>query len=263
MSHDATKAALGSTYSSDKVVSDYAGDPATYIAGLAVRRKSDNTLSVAAADGQWLGVSLGRSLSDHKKTSVVRSGLRVPILLEAKPAYGEIEITSYANLVSGTDDAIAVGATSFVAQAGAATPGDATFQAASSNEATATSLATQINAHATAGALVEARANGAVVELRAKLNTTAGNSIILTYTDNDSNVGATVTGEGTLEDGGDAADYVAVGQKVYISDTTGKADDPYSDSTISDAVYVSGVLTGIDESGAEVACALIDMPGGL
>lgn len=263
MSHDATKTIMGVPLSSDRDVIQHNSDPATFIAGLAVRQKSDGALSVTLADGQWVGVSLGKSLSDTKKTAVCVSGLKVPVLLEAKPAYGEVEITSYANLVSGTDDTITVGATVFTATDGAVTPGDATFDARTSNEDAATSLAAQINAHATAGALVEAVAVGAVVQIRAKTNTTAGNSIALAYTDNDTNVGATVTGSGTLEDGGDAPDYVVLGEKVYFSDSTGKADDPYSDSTVSDAVYASGVLTGIDESGAEVYAALVDMPGGL
>lgn len=261
--HDITKVAMGSTYSSDKAISEYTGAPATYLAGLAVRRKSDNTLSVAVADGQWLGVSLGKSLSDISKTAVCRAGLRVPVLLEAKPAYGEVEITSYANLVVSSGDTVTVGATGFVAQSGAVTPGGATFQAATNNDATATSLAAQINAHATAGALVEAVAVDAVVQIRAKANTTAGNTIVLTYTDANAEIGATVTGSGTLEDGGDAPDYVVKGAKVYFSDTTGKADDGNSDATISDAVYVSGVLTGIAEDGSEVYAALVDMPGGL
>lgn len=260
--HDASKCVMGAPGHSGAEVSVHDSDPATFVAGLAVRQKSDGALSVAVGDGQWLGVSLGKSLSDTKKTAVARTGERIPVLLEAKPAYGEIEITSYANLVSGTDDSVTVGATVFTAQAGAATPGDATFQAATSNAATATSLAAQINAHATAGALVEAVANGAVVEIRAKANTSAGNSIALAYTDNDTNVGATVSGA-TLEGGGDASDFVVLGAKVYFSDTTGKADHANSDSTISDAVYVSGVLTGYAEDGSEVACALVDMPGGL
>lgn len=262
MPHDTTKVAMGSTYSNDKAISEYSGSPATFPAGVAVRQKSDNTLSVTLADGQLLGVSLGKSLSDTDKVAVCRFGKKVPVLLEAKPAYGEVEITSYANLVSGTDDSVTVGATEFVAQVGAATLGQATFQAATSNNATATSLAAQINAHATAGALVEAVANGAVVEIRAKANTTAGNSIALAYTDNDTNVGATVSAA-TLEGGGDAPDYVVIGAKVYFSDTTGKADHANSDSTVSDAVYVSGVLTGTDEGGNEVYAALVDMVGGL
>ena len=192
MPHDASKAIMGMPQSSDRDVLVNAADPATFIAGLAVRQKSDGLLSVAVADGMWTGVSLGKSLSDHKKTAVCAAGLKVPVLLERQPARGIITITSYANLVSGTDDAIAVGATSFVAQAGAATPGQATFQAATDNDTTAASLAAQINAHATAGALVEATAVAAVVTITAKSNSTAGDTIALSYTDNDTNIGATV-----------------------------------------------------------------------
>lgn len=96
-------------------------------------------------------------------------------------ATGSFEITSFANLIDGTDDTITVGATAFTAQAGAATPGAATFQAATSNAETAASLATQINAHATAGALVRAQAIGAVVTITARHGGDAGNSIATTY----------------------------------------------------------------------------------
>jgi hypothetical protein len=262
MAHNSSYAVLGVPQSSVKEVSDHDGDPATYLAGLVVRQKSDGALSLLAADGQWLGVSQGQSLSDHKKCSILRSGLRVPIQLEAQPATGVVTITNFANLVSGTDDSVTVGATIFTAQAGAATLGQTTFQAATGNDETAASLALQINAHATAGALVVATAVAAVVTIKAKLNTVAGDSIALAYTDNDANIGATVSGA-FLADGGDAADYVVIGAKVYISNTTGKGDESGSDSTISDAVYVSGVLTGRLEDGSEVACALVDMPGGL
>lgn len=125
-------------------------------------------------------------------------------------ARGKVTISSYANLVAGTDDSITIGATEFTAQAGAATPGDDTFQAATSNDLTAQSLALQINEHATAGALVEAQAIGAVVWIRALTGGTAGNSIVLDYTDNDSNVGASVSGS-TLSGGaeleGDQIEY--------------------------------------------------------
>lgn len=121
-------------------------------------------------------------------------------------AIGEFVITSYANLVSGTDDSVTVGATVFTAQVGSATPGTGTFQAAVSNSATATSLAAQINAHATASTLVRAFATNATVKLRAIHGGTAGNAIALAYTDNDTNVGATKSG--TVLAGGTAqADY--------------------------------------------------------
>lgn len=109
-------------------------------------------------------------------------------------ADGTVTITSYANLVSGTDDALAVAGVSFVAQVGAATLGAATFQAATSNDATAASLAAQINAHATAGALVVATVLSAVVTITAKEAGAAGNDIAVAYTDNDTNVGITLAG---------------------------------------------------------------------
>ncbi len=125
---------------------------------------------------------------------------------EVTPAFadGTVTITDYAALVSGTDDVIAVGGVSFTAQAGAATEGAATFQAATSNNATAASLAAQINAHATVGALVEAVADGAVVTITAIEAGSAGNDIAVAYTDNDTNVGATLGGlsGGKLAGGG-------------------------------------------------------------
>lgn len=121
-------------------------------------------------------------------------------------AEGNFEITSYANLVSGTDDSVAVGGQSFTAQTGAATPGAATFQAATSNAATAASLASQINAHAVTSPLVKARAVGNKVLIRAKAGGTGGNAIALAYTDNDTNIGATKSGA-TLTGGATNDDY--------------------------------------------------------
>jgi hypothetical protein len=109
-------------------------------------------------------------------------------------ARGMVTISSYANLVSGTHDSVTVGATVFTAQTGAATAGTGTFRAATSNAETASSLALQINAHATAGALVYAWAVDAVVHVRAIAGGTAGNAIALAYTNGDANVGASVSG---------------------------------------------------------------------
>lgn len=125
-------------------------------------------------------------------------------------AVGTITVTSYANLVSGTDDKVTIGVTDFTAQTGAVTPGDGTFRAATGNDETAASLAAQINAHAVASLIVRARAVGAVVTVMALQGGTDGNSIVLTYTDNDTNVGATVSGSGTLADGEDNAEYPAL-----------------------------------------------------
>lgn len=260
--HDATKMLLGATDSTAKDVSVHGSDPATFIAGVAVRLKNDGALSVTKSDGSLIGVSLGKSLSDTKKTAVARTGERVPLLIDSESADGTVTITSYANLVSGTDDAVTINGTAFTAQTGAATLGTGTFQAATSNDATATSLAAQINAHAVVGLLVTAVANAAIVTLTAKAGGAAGNAITIAYTDNDTNIGATVSGA-TLTGGADEYDHAVIGAAVYISDSTGKATQSGSGSTISNAIYVSAALDGVDESGNSVKCALIDMPGGL
>jgi hypothetical protein len=72
---------MGNVGSNIKEVDNRAGNPATFLAGLCVHLKSDDTLSLAAADGSKLGISLGRSLSDTQRTAICRKGLRVPVLL--------------------------------------------------------------------------------------------------------------------------------------------------------------------------------------
>ncbi len=80
MAHDATKVQFGTTQSSFKNIDNR---PGTIAAGLAVRLKSDDTISVAAADGSLLGISCGKSMSDTARTAIVRKGTRVPIELTA------------------------------------------------------------------------------------------------------------------------------------------------------------------------------------
>jgi hypothetical protein len=261
-----TKIYLGSSLSSAKVLSVHNSDPATYLAGLAVRQSATADV-LSLTSGVKIGISMGRSLSDHKKTSVLRSGESVPVRMSLKRSTGTVTITSYANLVSGTDDSITVGATVFTAQTGAATLGDATFRAATSNDATATSLAAQINAHAVASTKVYAVAAAAIVTLYSVVEGAGtGHDVALAYTDNDTNIGATVSGaalSGGSDTIGDIA-YAAIGAKVYFNDVTGKADIAMTGfSTISDAVYVSIEKDAIDEADATVAGCLIDMPGGL
>lgn len=123
-------------------------------------------------------------------------------------AEGNFEVTSYANLVSGTPDTVGVAGQTFTAQSTAVTPGAATFRAATSNAATAISLADQINAHATTSPLVKARAVGAKVLIKALAGGTAGNAYALAYTNNDANVGITKSGT-TLTGGAVNPDYAA------------------------------------------------------
>jgi len=117
-------------------------------------------------------------------------------------ASGTVTISSYANLIDAGFDTVTVGDVTFVAQAGAATLGTATFRAATNNDATATSLAAQINAHADLEDLVLAEAVGAVVTITALDSGSAGNDIALEYSDEGTaTVGASVSGAGFLAGG--------------------------------------------------------------
>lgn len=78
MGQDATKILMGTTTSNVKEVSNHVGSLA---AGLIVRLKSDDTISIAKADGGVLGVSLGRDLSNIGYSAICRKGLGVPVLL--------------------------------------------------------------------------------------------------------------------------------------------------------------------------------------
>lgn len=80
MSHDAGKIVMGNVSSSFKVIDNRAG---SIEAGKIVRLKSDDTISVALADGLPLGISCGKDLSDTSNTAVVRKGSKVPLKLTA------------------------------------------------------------------------------------------------------------------------------------------------------------------------------------
>lgn len=269
MSQDATKVVLAGTQSSVKDLETFAVDPASFPAGLCVSLASTGLPSLLKSAGMRIGVSKGKSLADHKKTSVLRAGMKVPVQAALKRSTGLITITNVSNLAAG--DTLTVGATGFVGQAGAATPGAATFQATGTTAQTATSLAAQINAHATASTLVYAVASSATVRLYAKVEGAAtGHDVAVSYTDaSPTSVGLTLselTG-GKLAGGSNTVtdiDYIVIGEKMYINDTTGKADVNMSGfSTVSDAVYVSTEKTGILEDGTETGAVLVDMQGGL
>lgn len=264
--HNAELIQLGSVRSNHRTAKFYEGDPATFKAGLKVHLSSTGALSLLKSAGFQAGISLGKNLSnDSKATAVDTKGLGVPVRLALKRSTGLITMTNFTNLAAG--DTLTVGATGFVGQAGAATPGQATFQSTSLNGA-ATSLAAQINAHATASTLVYAVASGATVRLYAKVaGAGVGNDVAVSYTDaSPASVGLTLSGlTGGKLAGGSAAvadiDYVVKGQKVYFNDTTGEADVV---GTISDATYVDDVKASLEEDGtAGPPATYVDMPGGL
>jgi hypothetical protein len=100
--HDPTKVVMGSTGSNHRVVQNYVG---TRAAGLILRLKTaDGTLSITKADGELLGVSLGKDLSDTNRTAVCRAGLNVPVLLKSgyNPTPGAVvEVDDATGLATG------------------------------------------------------------------------------------------------------------------------------------------------------------------
>lgn len=115
---------------------------------------------------------------------------RAGIISSQTNEFGTVTITDFTNLVSGTADTVTIAGVVFTAQSAAVTLGDATFQSATSTDATATSLAAQINAHSIASS-VTASASSSVVTITG--DTSTYDMSDLAYTDNDSNVGLTVS----------------------------------------------------------------------
>jgi hypothetical protein len=269
--HDATKVYLGNIPSSAKEVTCEVGDPEVLKAGYALRYDLDGSVTnVGTQEGDQnmpIGVSVGPSLSDTSKVAMARSGLKIPMRVRVAYATGQITITNVSNLVAGDDDEIEVAGVSFVAQAGAATPGSATFQASGSTADTAASLAAQINAHEDTAALVLATVDGAVVTVTALEPGEDGDSLTLLYTDNNTDpsatVGAEVTGSGNLEGGADSGDALEIGHRVSIDYQTGEvcdASDVWAELTA--AVIASEVLTGVYPDGSTHPVVLVDMQGG-
>ena len=107
MSHSATTIYMGAHKSNILESDNWIGDPATFKAGLCCHLDDDGDLSLASADGSKIGISLGRSLSDHKRTTVARKGKGIPILLAngLTPVIGaqvQISTTTGTAVASGT-----------------------------------------------------------------------------------------------------------------------------------------------------------------
>lgn len=243
MSHDASKALMGVTGSSEKAVSCEAADPATYVAGLAVRRTSTGALSVSSSDGPCIGVSLGASLSDHAKTSVCRQGKAVPLKLtdigvQSSLVVGDLTFTAVDKGVAGDDITITlVDDTTAGSETVDVTDTDIVVHM-EDEQSTAQQIADAIEASAAASALV-------TVEIAMGEASTAQDE----------------AAEDNLEGGVDSFAYAVVGAKVRVHNSTGLAID--SSNTLTKAVYATGALKGINLDNSEVDVALIDFTGGL
>ena len=112
MAHDDSKVVLGGTLSSVREVGNRKGSIA---AGIAVRQKSDGTISTTLADGQLIGISLGRDLSDTGYTAIAYRGEKVPLRLAASftPVIGSVV---YIDNATGLGKASATDATAVNAQ---------------------------------------------------------------------------------------------------------------------------------------------------
>ena len=106
--YSATKIVLGTTGSNEKVVSNFSGDPATFLAGLVVRSASSGVLHLSA--GAPCGVSLGIDMSDSGRTAVCRSGLLVPMIVASVASAPVLGAAVY-SWADGTVDASSSGTT--------------------------------------------------------------------------------------------------------------------------------------------------------
>lgn len=105
--HSATTVYMGAHGSNVMESDNWSGDAATFLAGLCCHLDDDGDLDLTAAAGGKLGISLGKSLSDHNRISVARQGLKIPILLTNgfTPTVGaqvEISTTTGKAVTSGT-----------------------------------------------------------------------------------------------------------------------------------------------------------------
>lgn len=78
--HNPNIVLLGSTRGNIKEIGNRKG---VIAAGIAVRLKSDSTISTASADGGLLGISVGRDMSDIGYTAIAYKGVGVPLRLTA------------------------------------------------------------------------------------------------------------------------------------------------------------------------------------
>jgi hypothetical protein len=238
MGHNPNEILLGVTSSSIKEITAEPGDPNSFPAGRAVRRKSDGGLQLESnGTATLIGISLGASLSDTKKTAVCRTGNFVPIVIKndaASVKKGDITFTAKLFGVDGNDITIALLDTTEDGSANVVVDGTDIIVNMESTVTTAEDIVAAINGNAQAAAL-----------------------ITCTIDSGDEAAAQTAAAEASLSGG---SDFVAPGAVVKIDSVTGEAS---VDGDNSAAIYVSGTLTGVYPDGSTVPAAYIAMPGGL
>jgi len=234
--HDASKILLGSVGSSDRVVTQHNADPASFPAGRAVRQSS-TVGGLSLTSGQLLGVSLGASLSDDKKTAVCRAGNDVPIQLGASLVKGSLTfikktaaVVNIAFITGGTAGSEVVTVT------GDDDAGYLISVSMSGGVSTATQMKTALDASAPALALIETQIA--------------------------SGQGATAQAAFASDEIDDTS-FAVKGAAVRISTASGMA--IVSGGSLTGAVYNDSAKSGINPLTGAVAypVASIDMGGGL
>lgn len=248
MAHDASKVLLGSVGWSGAEVTCEPADPASFPAGLAVRRKSDGGLQLEDdSTARLVGVSLGADLSNAKRTAVCRSGIRIPLRLKAYAAsktIGDLIFTAKdagakGNQISITladDESIDDG--SAIVDIDDESPFDIVVKIEDS-ATTASTIKTAIDEDPKASALVS-------VEVDTGKESTAQAAAAKT----------------DLEGGSDGA--AVYGEAVYVNGDGEGCGENDLDAAATGATYASGPLTGYDPATeTEHFVAYIHMPGGL
>ena len=114
--------------------------------------------------------------------------------ITANQAQGVFTVSDYTHFTQSGIDTITINGVVLTAQTGAVVAGEATFQATTSNNATASSIASQINAHATLKNVVIATVVDNVITVKVKEGGSAGNLITAIYTNNGGTAGGAWTG---------------------------------------------------------------------
>lgn len=243
MKHNADIVLLGSTLSSDRVVSEHNGDPVSFPAGVVVVRTSTDGLSVDHGDGVPMGVSLGRSLTDKNKVSVLRAGNQVPVRVTddfASLVVGDLTFTAKEAGPDGNNITITLADELSDGSADVSVDGNNILIEIEAGVTTADAIASAIEGDEDADALV-----GVEVAMGQGSETQAAAAI-----DN-------------LEDGG--APWLVIGGKISVADDTGMAVPPdHADAEELNGIILSQRKTGLDPITKETfGVVLVDFSGGV
>lgn len=243
MLHNENVIQMGTTKSSDRVVTAEKGDPAIFRAGLAVRRAASGELQLNdSGSAALIGISLGPDLSDARETAVCRSGNDVPIELTDEGALaslvkGDLTFVAVPEGEAGNDISIEITDVLDTGLAPTVTVvGNKITVSIAEGEATLQQVADALSVGQAAALVTVTVAEGKGGEL------------------------AEAFVEDALEGGENSFDYVEEGKPVLIDATSGKAS---SDGDPTGAIYTSLKKVGRHYNGENIAAAYVDMKAGL